>query len=294
MTNVVGTLSGYLYAGFRLMPALNRIITQLNIFKGTIPSIDRVYEEFTSIATHENYQDVPEFKFEKSIELTGVKCRYKGGETYTLDDINLTITKGEMIGVVGETGSGKSTLVDIILGLLQPEKGEVRVDGSYPVASKQWHSHIGYVPQSLYLIDDTIEANIALGERLENIDQQRLEDSLKAAQLEKLLQKLPEGLKTVVGERGIRLSGGERQRVAIARALYKNPDVLIFDEATSALDNETEARLMKTIEELSKQRTVIMVAHRLSTLEGCNKIVELKAGKINQITEKNPAKRKQA
>ena len=290
LTSMVGTLGAYLYAGFRLMPGLNRIITQLNIFKTAIPSIERVYDEYMNVAKPENYADIPDFQFNENIQIQNISCRYKNVEQKALKDISFSIEKGERIGIVGETGSGKSTLVDVILGLLKPEDGSVLVDGKHTVSSKQWHTHIGYVPQTLYLTDSTIESNIALGERAEDIDQEKLHQAIDAAQLSSLLEKLPDGLKTIVGERGVRLSGGERQRVAIARALYTQPDVLIFDEATSALDNETEARLMKTIETISQNRTVIMVAHRLSTLENCDRIIALKDGQLDDIQSKTKAK----
>ena len=169
------------------------------------------------------------------------------------------------------------------MGLLKPQKGSILVDGKYTVSSYQWHQKIGYVPQSVYLTDDTIEANIAFGEK--EIDEIRLNAAIDAAQLRKFIDQLPEGSKTFVGERGIRLSGGERQRISIARALYRNPEVLIFDEATSALDNETEAKLMETINAVSQSRTVIMIAHRLSTLRDCDRIVIMNDGQVKQITD---------
>jgi len=184
---------------------------------------------------------------------------------------------------VGETGSGKSTLVDVILGLLKPNSGSILVDDKYPVNAYQWHQKIGYVPQSIYLTDDTIEANIAFGEQ--KIDKFRLDAAIDASQLRKFIDQLPEGSKTIVGERGVRLSGGERQRIAIARALYRNPEVLIFDEATSALDNETEARLMETIYAVSQNRTVIMIAHRFTTLKECQKIIVMNNGMVEKITD---------
>lgn len=284
LTSMVGTLGAYLYAGFRLMPGLNKIIVQLNILKAAIPSIERVYDEYTTIATPENYADVPDFKFEKTINIRNVSCAYKNVSKNTLQNLDITIQKGEKIGIIGETGSGKSTLIDVMLGLLKPSDGHVLIDDQYTASSGQWHSHIGYVAQTLYLTDSTIESNIAFGQRPEDIDHGKLERAVTAAQLSPLLEKLPDGLKTIVGERGVRLSGGERQRVAIARALYREPDVLIFDEATSALDNETETRLMKTIEEVSQNRTVIMVAHRLSTLKNCDRIIQLNDGRVANIT----------
>jgi len=279
---MIGILGGYLYAGFRLMPGLNRIISQLNLFKSVIPSIEQVYKEYNMVAAKENYIDLPDFVFEKSICLQDISFKYFNTEKNALNNISLKINKGECVGIVGETGSGKSTLVDLILGLLKPYAGSVLIDEKYPANSYQWHKKIGYVPQSVYLIDDTIEANIAFGEK--ELDAVRLNAAIDAAQLRKFIDALPNGFKTIVGERGIRLSGGERQRIAIARALYLEPEVLIFDEATSALDNETESRLMETINAISSNHTVIMIAHRLTTLKDCDRIVVMEDGGIDKIT----------
>jgi len=278
---MLGVLGGYLYLGFRLMPGLNRVINMLNVFKAAIPSIERVYKEY-AVSAKESYVDIPEFVFEECIELKDVSFCYPNVKKNALQNISFQIKKGECIGVVGETGSGKSTLIDVLLGLLKPQKGTVLIDDMYLVGSYQWHQKIGYVPQSVYLTDDTIEANIAFGEK--KIDESRLNAAINAAQLRKFIDQLPEGFKTFVGERGIRLSGGERQRISIARALYRNPEVLIFDEATSALDNETEAKLMETINAVSQNRTVIMIAHRLTTLKNCDRIVMMEKGSIDQIT----------
>jgi ATP-binding cassette subfamily C protein len=280
---MVGLLSGYLYAGFRLMPGLNRIINQLNTFKSMIPSIERAHSEYTTVAADQHYIDVPEFKFNQSIKFTNVDFKYLNTEQNALAKINLKINKGERIGIVGETGSGKSTLVDLILGLLKPNNGAILIDDKYPVNCPQWHSKIGYVPQSVYLTDDTIEANIAFGEQGIDINEQQINRVIDIVQLRKLIDSLPNGTKTIVGERGIRLSGGERQRIAIARALYREPQVLIFDEATSALDNETEERLMETINAVSQDRTVIMIAHRVTTLKGCDRIVQMNNCTIEAI-----------
>lgn len=287
---MIGLLGGYLYAGFRLMPGLNRIINQLNIFKSVIPSIERVHQEYTMVAAKENYVDVPAFQFNQDIEIKDLSFRYLNTEKDALSHVSLQIKKGECVGIVGETGSGKSTLVDLVLGLLKPYQGSILVDGQYPVHSYGWHQKIGYVPQSIYLTDDTIEKNIAFGEK--EIDLNRLNLATDAAQLRKFIDALPEGEKTVVGERGIRLSGGERQRIAIARALYRSPEVLIFDEATSALDNDTEARLMETINAVSKDRTVIMIAHRLTTLKDCNRIVVMDKGCVRDVTDYNSLQNK--
>ncbi len=288
---MIGILGGYLYAGFRLMPGLNRIINQLNIFKYAIPSIERVYQEYTmGGAAKENYVDVPAFQFNQDIKIKELSFKYLNTEKDALSKVSLEIQKGECIGIVGETGSGKSTLVDLILGLLKPYEGSILVDGQYPVCSHQWHQKIGYVPQSIYLIDDTIEKNIAFGAN--EVDAERLNAAVDAAQLHQFMKSLPEGAKTVVGERGIRLSGGERQRIAIARALYRSAEVLIFDEATSALDSDTETRLMETINAVSKDHTVIMIAHRLTTLKDCDRIVVMDKGKLKEVTDYNSLQNK--
>jgi len=275
-------LGGYLYLGFRTMPGLNRIIAQANNFKSAIPYIERTHDEYFMNGSMENIQDVPAFHFKRNITLTNVSFNYLNTNENVLDKANLEIMKGEKVGIIGETGAGKSTLVDIILGILKPTKGDILVDGEYPVNCKQWHKIIGYVPQSIYLIDDTVEANITFGEKSEEIDMGRLKKAIDSAQLNKFIHMLPDGVKTIVGDRGIRLSGGERQRIAIARALYREPEVLIFDEATSALDTETESLLMQTVNKISKNYTVIMIAHRISTLTQCSKIIELRDGTIIQ------------
>ena len=280
---MLGVLGGYLYAGFRLMPGLNRMISQLNEFKSATPSIERVYHEFHHIAGRNFYKDIPNFLFQKNIVFKDVSFGYDNLSGNTLSHINLEIKKGDCVGIVGETGVGKSTLVDLLLGLLTVREGEIIIDDSYPVNCLQWHKKIGYVPQSIYLIDDTVEANIAFGEQEKEIDYLKMNQAILDAQLSKFIETLPQRSKTFVGERGIRLSGGERQRIAIARALYRNPEVLIFDEATSALDNQTEEKLMETIYAVSENRTVIMIAHRWTTLKGCNQIVVMKK---NSVLEK--------
>lgn len=283
-TQMIGILGGYLYAGFRLMPGLNRIIGQLNLFKSVTPSIERVHHEYYREALNENYTNIPAFQFKKSITLKNVSFSYLNKKNDVLKNIDLEIKKGECVGIVGETGSGKSTLVDIILGLLKPRQGSIVIDDVYPVNSYQWHRLIGYVPQSVYLTDDTISSNIAFGVKPQEINHLRLNQAIEAAQLSRFIARLPNGINTLVGERGIRLSGGERQRISIARALYHNPDVLIFDEATSALDNETESLLMETIHNLTQNRTVIMIAHRLTTLKDCNRIIVMEEGSVKHVT----------
>jgi ABC-type multidrug transport system fused ATPase/permease subunit len=279
-SEMVGLLGGYLYAGFRLMPGLNRIIAQLNSFKSIIPNINRVHKEYNLNFEEEGYNDEPNFAFNKTIEFKNLSYVYPGTEKLILDNVNFKLNKKEYIGIKGETGSGKSTLIDLLLGLLRPSEGLILIDGKFVPQCHQWHQKLAYVPQAIYLMNDTIEANIAFGEKSEQVDNLRLEKAIRDAQLSSFIEALPEGMQTIVGERGIRLSGGECQRIAIARALYREAEVLIFDEATSALDQETEARLMETIHSLRLNRTVILIAHRLTTLQQCDRIIELKMGKI--------------
>ncbi|MFI4937157.1 MAG: ABC transporter ATP-binding protein [Candidatus Berkiellales bacterium] len=281
---LVGILGGYLYVGFRVMPGLNRIITQLNTFKSMIPCIDRVYQEYHFTSEKEHIVDCPDFQFNHNIILKNVSFRYLKAHQDALFGINLAIKKGECVGITGETGSGKSTLSDMILGLLKPREGTIAIDDQYPVNSFQWHACIGYVQQSIYLIDDTIKANIAFGVPEEKIDYTKLAQAINGAQLNALIDQLPQGVETIVGERGMRLSGGERQRIAVARALYRDPKVFIFDEATSALDNDTETRLMETIDTIRQsKRTIIIIAHRLTTLKNCDRIIVMKNGRIDKI-----------
>ncbi|PHQ79421.1 MAG: ABC transporter ATP-binding protein [Coxiella sp. (in: Bacteria)] len=283
--HIMALMGGYLYAAFRLMPGLNRIITQLNNAKSAIKSIDMVDEEFKlNDDTLQSLQSVTDFSFTSMIRLQDVNFKYASEDRMILQHINLTISKGECVGVVGSTGSGKSTLIDLMLGLLQPTSGDITIDGKYPVNCRQWHEMIGYVPQSLNLIDDSIKANIAFGDETELVDERHIASLIKQVQLTHLVAKLEKGVETPVGERGVQLSGGERQRIAIARALYTDPDVLIFDEATSALDTETESQMMETIYSVAKDHTVIMVAHRISTLKGCDRIFVFEEGALKSVT----------
>lgn len=216
------------------------------------------------------------------IALRNVTFRYKPGTSCVLHDINLEIAKGSRIGFVGKTGSGKSTLIDLIMALLEPTSGLVEIDGQTLSASKRraWQSRIAHVPQSIYLSDSTIAENIAFGIDASAIDHLRLEQAAKIAQIHDHIISLPMGYKTPVGERGVRLSGGQRQRLGIARAIYKQVDVLVLDEATSALDDETEKSVMTAIHALGRDLTILMIAHRVSTLQGCDQVVELGRGRI--------------
>lgn len=280
-SQMMGVLAGYLYVGFRVMPGLNRMLSNINMFKTIIPAIDRIRQEFLTTFTTTKRKDIPELRFDNSITFQNVDFAYANGENNVLQNITFKINKGDCVGIVGITGSGKSTLVDLILGLLRPTSGSILIDEKFPADSIQWQSKIGYVSQSIYLLSDTIQANIAFGEK--QVNQERLQEAIEAAQLTSFVQSLPEGKDTMVGEHGRLLSGGEKQRIAIARALYKKPEVLIFDEATSALDNKTETALMKTIDKISENCTTIMVAHRITTLRNCNCILQIEDGKMAEM-----------
>jgi ABC-type multidrug transport system fused ATPase/permease subunit len=201
----------------------------------------------------------------------------------TLDAVKISIRKGESIGLIGPSGSGKSTLLDLLLGLLPPNSGKILVDGRDIYSNlRGWQDQIGYVSQSIYLTDDTLRRNIAFGIPSDEIDERSVRSALKAAQLEEFVNELPLGLDTMVGERGVRLSGGQRQRIGIARALYHDPELLVLDEATSALDNETEKGVMDSVAKLHGTKTIIIVAHRLSTVKGCDRLYRLDRGRIVQ------------
>ena len=235
-----------------------------------------------------SYADHPDdsiLTFDKEICLNQLSFQYSPQLPWVIRDINLTIVKGSRIGFIGNTGSGKSTILDIVMGLLQPTNGVIEIDGQPITLANQraWQAHIAHVPQSIFLADSTIEQNIAFGIPIEQIDRERVRKSAEQAQISESIEMLPQQYQTVVGERGIRLSGGQRQRLGIARALYKQANVIIFDEATSALDNETEKAVMLAIESLSQNLTLLIIAHRLTTLKNCSQIVELADGGIKRI-----------
>jgi ATP-binding cassette subfamily B protein len=224
-------------------------------------------------------------RFQKQIKLNELSFRYAPNTPWVLNNINLTIARGSRIGFIGTTGSGKTTLLDIVMGLLQPTEGTLEIDGK-PVTlhnQRSWQVHLAHVPQAIFLADSTIEENIAFGVPRDQINHVRVTQAAQKAQIADIIETWPARYQTFVGERGIRLSGGQRQRIGIARALYKQADVIIFDEATSALDNETEQAVMRAIEGLSEDLTVLIIAHRLSTLKNCTQIVELGGGGIRRI-----------
>jgi ATP-binding cassette subfamily B protein len=227
----------------------------------------------------------PPIPFRQHIRLAQLSFRYQPDSPHVLNALDLTIPKGSRVGFIGTTGSGKSTLLDIIMGLLEPTTGTLQIDGQVltPLNQRAWQAHIAHVPQAIFLADSTIEENIAFGVPKAQIDHVRVRQAAQQAQIVQSIESWPQGYQTFVGERGIRLSGGQRQRIGIARALYKQADVIIFDEATSALDGETEQAVMQAIEGLSQDLTLLIIAHRLSTLQNCTQVVELAAGRIKRV-----------
>jgi ATP-binding cassette, subfamily B, bacterial PglK len=276
-------ISLYVFAGYRLMPALQQIYTSFTQLTFVGPSIDKLYKDIKSLKPFNLNQNKDNLSLNKSIILKNIDYNYPYTSRTALKDINLSISAKMTVGFIGATGSGKTTTVDIILGLLEAQKGTLEVDGQIITKenSKAWQRSIGYVPQHIYLSDDTIAANIAFGIDHQDINQEAVEKASKIANChEFVINELPKQYQTTIGERGIRLSGGQRQRIGIARALYHKPKVLILDEATSALDNQTEQAVMDAVNNLGKNITIILIAHRLSTVKNCDKIFLLENGKL--------------
>ncbi len=267
----------------RLLPALQQSYSAYTSYKGSKSSFEDILKLLSQpLPSYADQAEPTPIPFEKNIRLKKISFRYAKDSPWVLKDIDLKLVKGTRIGFVGVTGSGKSTLLDMIMGLLEPTDGELCVDGQPITSEKQrsWQAHIAHVPQNIYLSDSTIEENIAFGIPQSQIDQQQVKKAAEQAQIAKLIEGWPKGYQTFVGERGIRLSGGQRQRIGIARALYKNADVLIFDEATSSLDNETEKAVMYGIEGLGRELTILIIAHRLTTLKGCDQVVKISKGSV--------------
>ena len=281
--NALPILSLYIFAGYRLLPALQQIYVSFTKISFVSPSLHELSDEFKNLKLLKSMESKGNFSVSKSIILKNIYYNYPNSGRTVLEDINITIPAKSTVGIVGATGSGKTTTVDIILGLIEAQKGTLEVDGKLISKhnSRSWQKSIGYVPQHIYLSDDTIAANIAFGVEPKNIDQNLLEKVSKIANLDDfVLENLPEKYETIIGERGIRLSGGQRQRIGIARALYHNPTVIIFDEATSALDSQTEQAVMEAVNNLGKDITIILIAHRTNTVRNCEVIFKLEKGKV--------------
>ncbi|MDE5865681.1 MAG: ATP-binding cassette domain-containing protein, partial [Lachnospiraceae bacterium] len=233
--------------------------------------------------TYQKKVEVEKLEIKDKIELKNITYKYPNTDTLIFNNANMEIPIGKSIGIVGTTGSGKTTVVDILLGLLRLQSGEILADGIDVMERYQeWLKNIGYIPQMIFMIDSTIRKNVAFGYADEDIDDDKVWEALKEAQLDEFVRGLPEGLDTCIGERGIRISGGQRQRISIARALFEDPEVLILDEATSALDNDTEAAIMESINRLQGRKTLIIIAHRLQTIEKCDIVYRVENGKVVQ------------
>jgi len=284
----VAVLGMFAYAALRILPSVSRVVLQVNELKFGSASAATVHQDLvamegagTGASASPRSEPSASLPLRHAIRLEKVRYRYPGADQNAIDGVDLEIGRGESIGIVGPTGGGKSTLIDLVLGLLRPGSGQILVDGiDVHTQLDGWQRNLGVVPQSVYLLDTTLRRNIALGVDDVAIDDDRVMEAIGRAQLDRFVAELPEGLGTVVGERGVRLSGGERQRVAIARALYRHPAVLVFDEGTSALDNETESELLKALASLRLGRTLLIVAHRLSTVRDCDRILVVEGGRI--------------
>lgn len=288
-TQLISVLAMFGAAGMRILPAVTQISSSLASINYSSFALDELYRDLKLVeAAQKADRDIPAVTdlgasqpFER-LDISGIAYCYPGADRNAIDGISLSFSRGQSIGFIGESGAGKTTLVDILLGLHHIDSGLIEVNGNNidQYGWNNWINQIAYIPQSVFLIDDTLEANVAFGVPSEQIDTSRVNDAINAAQLSDLVARLPEGIHTKLGERGIRLSGGERQRVALARALYHDRDVFILDEATSALDAETERQIVEVIEKLHGKKTLIVIAHRLTTVKNCDRIFRFNAGQV--------------
>ena len=291
-TALLPQITAFGMAALRIMPSANRINTYLTQIAYNQYSLDFVYNNLTeSMKTDKAMRAEraaiagPALHLEKEIQMKDIVFAYPDSDVNIFSGANMTIKKGQSVGLMGPSGAGKSTIVDILLGLLHVKSGEILCDGNNIFSNyESWLAQIGYIPQSIYLVDESIRENIAFGIDAEEIDDDRIWEVMEEAQLSEFVKTLPEGLDTKIGDRGVRLSGGQRQRIGIARALYHNPEILVFDEATSALDNETEAAVMEAINSFHGRKTMVIIAHRLNTIENCDVIYEVKDETITPTT----------
>lgn len=293
-TLLITQLGAMAVAAVRVLPSISNITNSTNTLIYHRPALESAYLNLKSVEK-ENIDDCvlqleekKDIKFENCLEIKDVMWQYYGNTKMILNKLNMSIHKGESVAFIGESGAGKTTLADIVLGLLHPQNGNILVDGTdiYDIP-KTWSTIIGYVPQNVFMIDEPIKNNVAFGIEEENININHVWKALEQAQLKEFVESLPQKLDTVMGERGVKVSGGQRQRIAIARALYNDPDILVLDEATSALDTETENAVMEAIDALQGHKTLIIVAHRLSTIRNCDKIYEIKDGQAVVISKED-------
>ena len=269
----------------RLLPTLQQAYAAWAGIKGNQASVQDALALLEQPMPDSTTEGTGALTFDKTIRMQAITFAYQPTHPAVLKNLELTIRKGERVGIIGATGSGKSTLMDLLMGLLEPSGGRLEVDGQTidSTTRRAWQSRIAHVPQAIYLADSSVEENIAFGVPRKEIDHARVVEAAQQAQIAELIESMPDGYRSQVGERGVRLSGGQRQRIGIARALYKQADVIVFDEATSALDNETERTVMESIDTLKANLTVVIIAHRLSTLQKCDRIVELGEGGVKRI-----------
>lgn len=283
ISTFIPQLSTFAVAAFRLLPSVGKINEHVNNILYAAPSLDLIYEDLKGIEDFKK-QEIDEHRpwsFQNRIEAKSITYLYPNTDKKILDNTGCVIPKGKTVAFIGGSGAGKTTMVDIILGLLPPQLGKVKADDMNIFKNlSTWHQHIGYIPQTIYLSDDSIRSNVAFGIMEDEIDDEAVMEALKKAQLLEFAESLPEGLDTAVGERGVRISGGQRQRIGIARALYHDPEILVLDEATSALDGETEMAIMESIESLQGTKTILIIAHRLTTIRNADIIYEVCDGKV--------------
>lgn len=292
ITAIVTTISAFAIAAVRVLPSVNRINTYITEIAYTQPSLDFVYDNLQEgmktdamLAERRAYSQVEKLKLDHQIELSHISFHYPDSDKNIFEDAHMIVPKGKSVGIIGTSGAGKSTIVDILLGLLHAQTGTITCDGVDIFKNyESWLAQIGYIPQSIYLIDESIRDNIAFGIDADKIDEKRIWEVLEEAQLKEFVEELPEGLDTTIGDRGVRLSGGQRQRIGIARALYNDPEILVFDEATSALDNDTEAAVMEAVNSFHGRKTMIIIAHRLNTIEKCDMIYKVENMKLVETT----------
>lgn len=284
ISDFVPTIGLFIASAFRIIPSFNRIMYSVSVLKFSEPVFNLLYHELNYIKLNQKFittKKISDIKFFNKINLINLDFQYEKSKKI-LDKVNIEIKFGDSIAFIGPSGSGKTTLLDLILGLLVPISGKIIIDDHFDINEDlvSWQKNIGYVPQNIYLIDDSIKKNIAFGIEEKNINEKQLSQAIYDSQLKEFIDTLEDGIETNVGERGVRLSGGQKQRIGIARALYNNPNILVLDEATSALDIKTEKEVMASINKLKKMKTIIIVAHRLSTIEDCNKIYKFQDGTI--------------
>ena len=292
MSLLVSTVAAFGVAAMRVLPSVNRINTYITQISYTQPSLDFVYENLQEgmktdamLAERRANSQKEKLKLERQIELNHISFHYPDSDKDIFTDAHMVVPRGKSVGIIGSSGAGKSTIVDILLGLLHAQTGEITCDGVDIFRNyESWLAQVGYIPQSIYLIDESIRDNIAFGIDHDKIDEKRIWEVLEEAQLKEFVEELPQGLDTTIGDRGVRLSGGQRQRIGIARALYHDPEILVFDEATSALDNDTEAAVMDAVNSFHGKKTMIIIAHRLNTIEKCDIIYKVEDRKLVETT----------